>query len=235
MSETKPRYLYHFTRVETAAKILSKMQLRLNDFGSVNDPTENLNHIFNKSFNPSEYGIARRMRELKMLCFSFETDNNECVNLQPMWYHYGDRWKGICLKIDYDKFVEENQSIIKKYGIQEGKVTYDRYCRSPIPEVLIGTAPGGPVSSSESTFKDWITYESNWRERFFCKDHSWRYESEYRFLAMKDYTDDIFLSISKSLKKVILGLDFDLDANSDFVNSYRELISQSEVYSDEIR
>ena len=40
------------------------------------------------------------MRELRFLSFSYDSSDHDCVNLQPMWNHYGDEWKGVCIEVD---------------------------------------------------------------------------------------------------------------------------------------
>lgn len=237
MSEKRPRILYHFTRLDSAKKILTSMQLRLGNFENANDPTENLIHIYNMSSNPSEYGISRRMRELRFLSFSYDPNERDCINMQPMWNHYGDKWEGVCIEVDLGKFMDENRYIIEKYGIVDDKIEYGMAGRTLVPEVLFLTSTKGKSSSAERTFSDWMIYEDNWRRRFFCKDDSWSYEQEYRFLALKDYSDEIFLSIQNSLKRVILGLGFDLDAeeNKNFINSVGiGKVYRSRVFLDKI-
>lgn len=213
------------------------MQLRLGTFENANDPTENLYHIYKKTTDPSKYGISRRMRELRFLSFSYDSSDHDCVNLQPMWNHYGDEWKGVCIEVDLGKFMDENRNIIERHRIEDGRIKYERYGRAPVPEVLIGTGLNGKPSSAGRTFTEWMESEEGWKRRFFCKDDSWSYEQEYRFLALEDYTDEIFMSIRNSFRKVILGLGFDLDReeNTEFINSVGiDKVFRSKVFLDEI-
>ena len=56
-------------------------------------------------------------------------------------------------------------------------------------------------------------------------------------MALEDYTDEIFMSIRNSFRKVILGLGFDLDReeNTEFINSVGiDKVFRSKVFLDEI-
>lgn len=224
--------LYHYTRSDLAIKkILPEMELRMNFLANMNDPKENLCHIVNSheyfdfhtnldKLDSSKIFIADRIRkETRIIAFSTDREvlcreyqvNTQGYQFQRMWAYYGQNHEGICLEIDYDKFVKENLRRIERHKIINQEVKYDNFLYQGLPARLLGMSP-------ENHLKQCIKKKSFWEElqgdkrfidnRFFTKNLDWEGESEFRFLTFDNDPNDIFLSIKESLSKVIFGISF---------------------------
>lgn len=226
-----PKHLYHYTRVETAIeKILPFFELKMFPLRQMNDPEENLmhevepyNYIEDLNYQPSYISrlpIASIIRnETLIASFSIDkniqengiTENVKGYHLQRMWSHYGGSNKGLCLMINYDKFIAENAKIISDFEIKENKVKYDNLNYRDIPEQLFGRSAESCKIESNTTEDFWnsLKNDNNFIEnRLFTKNKDWEGESEYRFLAFKKYPVDIIFSIKDSLEYIVLGVHF---------------------------
>jgi len=229
--EPKPQYLYHYTKVEAAIeKILPFFELKMFPLSRMNDPEENLMHevepynyiedLNNKIDYLGRFSIASLIRnETLIASFSInrEIEHNgviEKVNgchLQRMWSQYGGLNTGICLMINYDKFVKENAKLISDNQIIDNKVKYDNYNYHDIPEQLYGRLAELNNKESYTDKEFWKIKQSDKsfiENRLFTKNKDWEGESEYRFLAFKKDSEDIIFSINKSLEYIILGVHF---------------------------
>lgn len=246
----KPKNIYHFTRSETAIrKILpDRPELLMNNVSKMNDPTENLTYISNTNesiINPFKnyylsldtIVIAERIRnESKVLCFSVdkavENPNQliEGYQLQRMWAQYGDNNSGICIVIDYEKFIKENSAIIDKYGIIDDYVEYKGHNFQRIPTPLYGVSNDNlEKHNSKCLCEHWKDYQkdSNFiKQRFFSKNIDWAGESEFRFLAFSNENEEIMLSLKNSIIQIILGFNF----SKHFLASLIQYVDKDKVY-----
>ena len=215
--------LYHYTKFGTAAtKILPFKELRFNSFEKVNDPLENLLHLTNYediiyvNENHSDFLKAMHFqKDWQVLSFSIDRkDNDEVIEgykLHRMWAQYGENNAGICLEIDYDKFLTENQKIIERYYFKDTIVGYNNYALRAMPMTLIGKKYNPDVRPPFVNTYDVsprALNESEIKDRFFTKNTDWQGEAEYRFIAYSENNDEIFFSIKDSLEKVYLGVGF---------------------------
>jgi len=250
MSATEIRYLYHYTKNDTAIRyILPKMALRMNSLKYMNDPKENLLHQvdFSESFHPHRkypsnsfsYLLALNIRE-KTRITSFSTDKNiktentsqimSGYEFQKMWSFYGQNHEGICFEIDLNSFNKENRETIKEYKIIDRKVDYKFHQFSYLPTPKFGVnrdkCPEHKPYSPTKFWKEFIENEKEVNERFFTKNIDWGGESEYRFLTFSNDSEDIYLSIKESLSKVILGLNF----SKHLLPSVVALVPEEKIY-----
>lgn len=242
--------LYHYTKAETAIrKILPEKILRMNYLANMNDPKENLLHLidYTETINPLRkfpnnadvFLMALNIRE-KTRITSFSTDKNveienttQLMNgyeFQKMWSFYGQNHEGICLEIDKNLFSNENREKIKEHKIINRKVNYKFhqffYLRTPLHGVSSEKYPDHKSPSSTEHWEKFIKDEKEVNERFFTKNIDWEGESEYRFLTFSNYSEDIYLSINKSLSKVILGLNF----SKHLLPSVVDLVPEEKIY-----
>lgn len=244
----KPQNLYHFTKIETAIKyILPEMSLRMNKLINMNDPKENL--LYKTNFKDGyklfaflqDYALAKKVQnETNVISFSvdrqIEVENKPILihryKLQRMWAQYGGNNTGACLVIDYEEFINENKEIIFGNEIIDDFVFYDYYSFQELPSPLYGKSTFEKRPSIETIIKDenhWNALKTNRtfiKNRFFTKNIDWQGESEYRFLTFKKSEYESGLSIEKSLKKVILGID----SSRHFLPSIIDKIEKSKVY-----
>jgi hypothetical protein len=224
--------LYHYTRSDIAIKkILPEMELRMNFLANMNDPKENLCHIVNSheyfdfhtnsnKLDSNKILLADRIRkETRIIAFSKDKEvlcesyrvSTQGYQFQRMWANYGQNHEGICIEIDYDKFVKENIHRIKRHKIINQKVKYNNFLYQGLPTRLLGMSPENNLKQSNSKKSFWEELQGDKNfidDRFFTKNLDWDGESEYRFLTFSNDPNDIFLSIKESLTKVIFGINF---------------------------
>lgn len=243
----KPDKLYHFTRSDIAInKILPARKLRMNYLSFMNDPQENLYHIVNDDNNiieksisdlvSFEYFFAETIRnEAKVLAFtidkeaSAETTKIYGYQFQRMWATYGQNNTGICLEIDYNSFFKENEDLIMEFNIIDDFVKYNQYNCLFVPPPLYGLSPenqkGKITLTRREYFNSLISEKLFVENRFFSKNKDWEGESEYRFISFHGSSEELLLSIEKSLRRVIIGINF----SKHFLPSVFELVPRSIV------
>lgn len=219
-----PKKLYHFTTTEKAIQyILPFCKLKMNSLGKMNDPKENLMHIINSQNYSDEQLKSGEIVDALMISnetkiISFSTDKKRGYdivngyNLQRMWAQYGANHTGICIVIDYEKFIAENSKIIEKYQIKDDCVEYNNnFCVPPSFSPLIGKKSGSNKPDSFSRHDEWKKHQSNahfLKEQFFTKNRDWEGESEYRFLTfIADDSEEVYLSL-KFARQNYSGFEF---------------------------
>ncbi len=208
--------LYHYTKVDTLRRyILPEMRLRMNALANTNDPTEALWPLSGENNTPNL--VNDELTKVKNLSFSMRKDVDtsrgyiEGYEIHPMWAHYAEQWGGVCLEINYSKFIERNQQIIDHYNIRKNPISYvNFYQRKGVPYL----GPGSSIDQGVFV-NDLLSDDGFINERFFKKHVSWEYEQEYRFVALNNVKDEIFLSIEGAVDRIILGPKFDNKYYSD--------------------
>jgi len=211
-------FIYHYTRFSTAVdKIIPKRQLLLNYLANSNDPREYKKFIFAASYWPTNTVYDPKNQDeinskiLRDDCkfISFSTFYNDYFGFEysNMWAHYGDRHKGICLRINKAKFEAENELTIKRGAFKS--ISYYKLDLSkvfPHPEVEY------PQSQSQEEFKSYLRNEfrnGNIDFLYFIKREEWFSEHEIRLIIFSEKSTPEYCSIRNSLSGIILGLDYD--------------------------
>ena len=210
--------IFHFTKKDTFIEyILPNFQLKFgllkntNDpretktfgFGAVNGNFEAGNEITDKE-NKNKMLSGLLKDKVKVICFStdYKIDNEyfDGYNLPRMWAHYGDNHKGVCLEIDLDILIEENSAIFK--NIHSSKVNYTHNFMYPYVEYdqLRQYGIEQYIANFKLLHRDYL---------YFTKHIDWETERELRLLYFSNFMIDEYVSIRKSLKTIILGIDFD--------------------------
>lgn len=211
----KPKLIYHFTKSDTAIKyIFPTFELRLNNIGNMNDPLENLKYITN---NPSkfifEFSTINKISKLfKILSFSYDKiiDNSTVKGYQfnRMWAHYAGNDEGVCIVINYEKFLEENSYFIDNYKIDNKLVSYNDWTFKFVPREKCTTKPGYWENKiKQSHYKTLINNKNFIKDFIYTKNKDWCGENELRFFTYYEESN-ILLSFKNSLEYVILGINF---------------------------
>lgn len=247
----KPQTLYHFTKADTAIrKILPSLSLRMNKLGNMNDPKENLRHITDfddnikdtlsyNEISSDEYVIALKIsNETILVSFSIDKEiitdgikhKIEGSQLQRMWAQYADNNTGLCIEIDYEEFINENFSQISEFDIKDEKVNYNNFQFQGSPTPLYGKLHiEDKINESVCLCDFWKKLQSSEKfvnERFFTKNKDWEGESEYRFLTFHKSSEEILLSFKKSIRRLILGVNF----SKHYLPSIFEYIPKEKVF-----
>ena len=228
--------IYHYTKVDTLLRyILPQMRLRMNALANTNDPTEAMWTLLKERDWTPSYPIYDTISQVKNFSFSFDrtsADPSTTIfgfEIHPMWAHYAENWEGVCIEINYDKLIENNSTQIYRHDIRCREIIYtnsiDRYQDIPqrdFDDTLI---------NAREYALDLIQKNEFVHERFFKKDRTWSYEQEYRFVALKDFEEEIYLKLDGAIEKIILGPRF----NIHLYPAVRKLIQEHGLNTDIIR
>lgn len=219
--------VYHFTKLNTAIEhILPNMQLRTNSLKNMNDPKENqlwafsgikpsLNQWYPDSYSEESH-IEHQFRlgdeikaSVQLICFVKDRPLYGYFN-EMMWAHYAENHRGICLEIDVEIFIEENQHYLldNKYWFESVN-----YMDSKKP-----TLYSGHEDSKDEAIQNFI--RNNYKTLFFTKSEYWEKENEIRLMVLEK--EPKFFSIKKSLTGIYFGLSMPFEfkpAIDRFINS----------------
>lgn len=199
-----PEAIYHYTSIEKLFLILGSFQLKMNALKNVNDPREKMEimPVVNIEAKNAYKGLQIfRKRDVNLntiTCFSGDSNKTKGFDLPTMWAHYGDNYKGVTLKICTSAFIEENNK-----SLFFDKVRYEK----PLARITV---------EGEMSIEELIQLI------FFSKRPDWDSEQEWRVLSLRNQR---MCNIQKSLKAIILGLDFDYA----FLPSIEKLINGTDV------
>lgn len=174
--------LYHFTNFEAACKILASKTLLLSPLANLNDVNESFRAVYSdkegKFFSWKDLG--GKFRQL-----SLAEDDVDCpgfLNL-PMWGHYGDKGRGVCIVLDKSRF-EDMLNKLQDKMLWHGKIEYvDSY-------------------NNELRISGENDVIANYKDIFFKKDRCWIHECEYRVVSYDAELTKI--GIGECIKWVIL-------------------------------
>lgn len=178
--------LYHYTSFDTFVKIWLSQQLRYSPVTNVNDIQEAESSISAPSFNqmPIIYAYNEIRQSYKQISFTMDFDRSMKGCMSPMmWGHYGDKRKGVCIEIDYEKLNIPNTCFASpvKYKTILNKSTI--------------------LDSDIYTIKQIHKYiKSHKKDIFFTKQKCWEGENEYRIVS----NTDEYLDISGAISAVYL-------------------------------
>ena len=184
-----PRYLFHYTSIETAKKIFLSHKFRFTRLDLLNDPYEG-------DFLFPEIPLSQNEKRKVIYCSCWSDEQAESVNL---WYIYTNM-RGVRLKMKASMFsknltLQEQPSGFAPFGIINPmsvephevwgqqikrvcgplKVTYvDSF------EETFSTALGKSTSNA-GTDKEFEMYDINLQELGIKKVKHWAYEGEWRY------------------------------------------------------
>lgn len=209
--------IFHFTKFSTALEyILPDRRLKFGSLLKTNDPKEYKSYGFisKNGFFDDDSQIKKQLEwhqkisdllreNVKVLCFSTDYFINaepfDGYNLPRMWAQYGENHLGVCLDIDFDKLKEENKEFL--FGCKTDKVSYLSRIKYPVINYDKIRELG-----MDEFIKEYRN--ANINQLFFTKFIDWETEREFRILFVDENNKDRFLSIKKSLNRIILGIDF---------------------------
>lgn len=186
----KERYknLYHFTSFDSFVKIWLTKTLLFGDTKNVNDLQE-----VKKSFSsqnwfqmPLLYALEDILAEYRQVSFTMDYSKEMlgCMSTM-MWGHYGDKNRGVCIQLDYDK-------LVLPQSCHHSPVKYVEY----LPKNIL-------LRPDIATVKKLRGYvKRNLKSIFFTKQNCWKSENEFRIIS-NDNKDKV-LDISNAITAVYL-------------------------------
>ncbi len=222
-----PTEVCHYTGMDTALeKILSGKKIRLGNITLTNDPRESKERIFsykvaveNGEISRFEYGYEKSLREWRVFCTSCHNDpmwGLDFVNIplhldkygighSSMWAHYAGNHKGVCLLFDgkiLDKNIQKTLTE-KQYEIRNGFVKYNDEKATEL-----GVTNDLEYQQLEEPERKRRSLLKHYKNNFLYKSTEWKIEHEFRWLVRSQDTSEIYISIEKAIKAVIVGEDF---------------------------
>lgn len=180
--------LYHYTSFETFVKIWLSKKLKFGVSMNVNDINEAKKLLSMPcSFHPDD--IKRNVKLIRMfgkelslykqISLAKDYDSYLKGYMSPMmWGHYGDKWKGVCIELDFDKLSLTNDMVW-------GNVTYtNRLTPIELPYEL----------DNEMKMNKFIL--KNRKKIFFTKSNDWKGENEFRIVSKNNDYFDITNAVS---------------------------------------
>lgn len=182
--------LYHYTSLETFEKIWESKLLKFGPISDLNDLNECYKKVsFPFNFSPTytiddvksySDSFLNEIMSYKQISLTMDYDSYIKGCMSPMmWGHYGDKSKGVCIELDYDK-------IIYSKGMYHKPIKYVKLIQDStyIPHNVTKTC----------SIEDFIRKQLN--TIYFTKTKDWSGENEFRIISNKYDSLDISNAIS---------------------------------------
>lgn len=191
--------LYHYTKFDTAIKILESHSLKFGKLCNMNDIHENdkLSYV-DLSGNPIKYfssdileTIDNEMAKYRQISLTIddEEQNKLGFDLHQMWGLYADKGKGVCLVFDKDTLCNNLDKDVQHINVSYDKVVESFYIAKH--------------SDSQSIQKD---IQKQIKKLFFHKRKEWEHEQEYRLIKRcPSQKKEEYLDYGSSLNFIILN------------------------------
>jgi len=213
--EELPKFLFHYTSIETLACILKYKKLRFTRLDKVNDRNEA------KSVD---------IKKANSLVFVSCWTNNETESI-PMWNMYTNGMSGVRIKVPINLFKGRRDPIIFERGGARTFIESDFYLieRQPPALGINGKSVIGPNKihySNEPKYLETkciekvdINLNIDLSDLGMFKDLSWAYEEEWRFRILgmidsyypdNDFTNSVILDLEQ-YKVIPTYIDLEID------------------------
>lgn len=173
--------LYHYTSLDTFKLIWESQKLKFGLISEVNDINEYNKRISTPLLNGSMNDIKQRIYiasqiicSYKQISLTKDYDSYKKGCMSPMmWGHYGDKRKGVCIELDFDKIHFES-------SMYYNDVTYSDVIKHSI-EIPIECFNESLIS---------LHLLADFGNIFFTKTSDWIGENEFRIISNKhEYLD----------------------------------------------
>ena len=216
--------LYHYTKFDTAIKILESHSLRFGRLHNMNDIHENdkLSYVDStgtpiNSF-PSDVlnAIDCEMAKYRQISLTADDDKKGKLgfDLHQMWGLYAEKGKGVCLVFDKEILCKQiDDAILHK------TVLYD----TSVESFNIATP-----NDSQGIQHD---IQRQAEILFFQKRKEWEHEQEYRYIKRcPNLKKEEYLDYGKALKYIILNSAIE-DAD---VNKFKKMVEDLNKYAENV-
>ncbi len=202
LNQTKPFFFYKYIKSKHALEFIQSQRIKVTRLSDSNDPQESMPY-FTQAKHPRQWKELLKQTIFSAICMS-----SKCSSL-PMWGHYADWQKGVCLAFEFPIRCGEKGWLYEACGFQEDNAFYTsgnhlitkvKY-QSERPTLL--SAPNW-VEAVKSLFYRVLT----------TKGKEWEYESEYRLIVQeKDLIPDKgvlkYEGLAPFLRGIIMGTQCD--------------------------
>lgn len=190
--------LYHYTKFDTAIKILESHSLRFGRLHNMNDIHENdklsYTDLSGSPINsfPSDVldAIDCEMAKYRQLSFTADSNLGKLgFDLHQMWGLYADKGQGVCFVFDRDILCKQMDD-----AVLHEAVSYD-----PAVESFCIAISNDTQSVQQEIHKQTEKF-------FFHKRKEWEHEQEYRFVKRcPNLKKEEYLNYGEALKYIILN------------------------------
>lgn len=184
------KHVFHFTKFESALRIIATKSLKYGRFENMNDIAEVKRNVYGMA--PADI-INDELSKYQSISLTLDKRSHRGFKIDPLWGHYAQGGNGACLVFDKDKL---SQKVVEQFG-KKATIAKIRYSSKHSNAVF---AKG----DSQGTVDKYI--RKNLKRTFFTKSHDWKYEQELRILIKEDWKNEQYLYWDDALIAVILCL-----------------------------
>lgn len=185
------KHVFHFTKFESALRIIATQSLKFGRFENTNDIAEVKRDVY--GMIPADT-ISNELAKYQSISLTLDkSPSHRGFYIDPLWGHYAQGGNGVCLVFDIDKL---SQNVIEQFG-EKATIAKIRYSSKHSNAVFT-------KGDSQREMEKYI--KNNLKSVFFTKSLDWKYEQELRFLIKEDGTNDKYLYWDDALIAVILCL-----------------------------
>lgn len=185
------KHVFHFTKFESALRIIATQSLKFGRFENMNDIAEVKRDVY--GMIPADT-ISNELAKYQSISLTLDkSPSHRGFYIDPLWGHYAQGGNGVCLVFDIDKL---SQRVVEQFG-KKATIAKIRYSSKHSNAVF---AKG----DSQRTVDKHI--RKNLKRIFFTKSQDWKYEQELRILIKEDGKNEQYLYLDDALIATILCL-----------------------------
>ncbi len=184
------KHVFHFTKFESALRIIATQSLKFGRFENMNDIAEVKREVYGII---SADIIDSELSKYQSISLTLDKPSHRGFKIDPLWGHYAQGGNGACLVFDKDKL---SQRVVEQFG-EKAKIAPINY----LPNFSNAIFTEG---DSQEAVEKYI--EDNIEDIFFTKSLDWEYEQELRILIKEDRENEKYLCWDDALIAVILCL-----------------------------
>ena len=184
------KHVFHFTKFESALRIIVTKSLKFGCFENMNDIAEVKRDVY--GMIPADT-IYKELSNYQSIILTLDNSSHRGFYIDPLWGHYAQGGNGVCFVFDKDKLY---QKVTEQFG-KKAKIAPINYLSHFSNAIFT-------EGESKEAVEKYI--EDNIEDIFFTKSLDWEHEQELRIL-IKGYDKDEKLHYRKdTLIAVILCL-----------------------------
>lgn len=187
------KHVFHFTKFESALRIIASKSLKFGRFENMNDIAEAKRDVYGMV---SADIINAELSKYQSISLTLDDPSHRGFKIDPLWGHYAQGGNGACLVFDKEKLFLK---VREQYG-EKARIAPIDYSSEFSNAIFT-------EGDSQEAVRQYI--EDNLEDIFFTKSLDWEYEQELRILIKgydKDeklhYGEDTLIAVILCLPKV---------------------------------
>lgn len=184
------KHVFHFTKFESAIKILATKTLKFGCFKNMNDIAEAKKDVY--GMIPVDT-INKMLSQYQSISLTLDDKSHRGFYIDPLWGYYAQGGNGVCLVFDIEKL---KQKVSEQFGE-----------RASIKPINYSSKYSNAIFTEGDSEEEINKYIDAMKEKiFFTKSMDWKYEQELRILIKEDDPNEKYLRWEDSLIAAILCL-----------------------------